>query len=144
MEDLKMSNYIALYYNNPTAGLKDGTIISDNGSFTSPLSVTLNATNNESKYVLCAVRTNSGYATVGNTVIDFEGAGKDKWSIAPDNENTEETIKSVEFKSSLTITDEIIDKNKLFWVKADSSDDEEPFNDKSVVLKVSCTIKAVE
>ena len=107
-----MSNYIALYYNNPTAGLKDGTIISDNGSFTSPLSVTLNAINNESKYVLCAVRTNPGYATVGDTVIDFEGAGKGKWSIAPDNENTEETIKSVEFKSSLTITDEIIDKNK--------------------------------
>ena len=46
-----MSTYISIYTGNPTKDMNDGTVVSENGSFTSPLTVTLNATKEEVKYI---------------------------------------------------------------------------------------------
>ena len=139
-----MSTYISIYTGNPSKDGKDGTLISENGSFTSPLTVTLNATKEEVKYIKCAVRCMSGYATVGDTVLTFEGANKERWQMALDNDYDDETVKSASFTSSLVISDEIENKNKIFWVRASSVKTETPSNDQGVSLKLDATIKAVD
>ena len=60
-----MSEYISLYMNNPTKGGTDGTAVSENMSQTSPVSVVLNATENEVKAVKAALRCAEGYKTSG-------------------------------------------------------------------------------
>lgn len=139
-----MSTYISIYNGNPTAGLKDGTVISENGSFTSPLTVTLNATKEEVKYIKCAVRTIAGFSTVGDTTLSFEGTNKDRWQLAADAGYDDESIKSASFTASLVISDEIENKNKIFWVRASSVKTETPANDQGVSLKLDATIKAVD
>ena len=57
-----MSTYLSLYMDNPTQGQKDGTLVSENMIQTSPLSVTLNATENESKSIKVALRCEDGYS----------------------------------------------------------------------------------
>lgn len=89
-----MNDYIHLYMNNPTAGGVDGTMISEDHSFTAPLSAVLNATNNEIKLFKVAIRCADGFETVGNTVLSkkyYDGSqlldtgGKiEKWKFAPD------------------------------------------------------------
>ncbi len=139
-----MSTYISIYTGNPTKDMNDGTVVSENGSFTSPLTVTLNATKEEVKYIKCAVRCMFGYATVGDTVLTFEGANKERWQMALDNDYDDETVKSASFTSSLVISDEIENKNKIFWVRASSVKTETPSNDQGVSLKLDATIKAVD
>lgn len=89
-----MNDYIHLYMNNPTAGGVDGTMVSEDHSFTAPLSAVLNATNNEVKLFKVAIRCADGFETVGNTVLSkkyYDGSqlldtgGKiEKWKFAPD------------------------------------------------------------
>lgn len=139
-----MSKYISIYGNNPTAGKTDGTAISEGGSYTNPLSVTLDASKSETAYVKCAVRCITGYATVGDTVIGFEGNDNGKWAVTADNNYTADTAKNAAYSESLTISDSIDNTNKIIWIKATSSADEDPANDKSVNIKMTATIKATE
>lgn len=128
--------YIALYTDNPTAGGTDGTVISENGAQTSPLSVTLDASKNETKTVKCAIRCATGYETTGTTVIGFSGDTKDKWLVSE--------YEATDFEEVLTIKSAITAVNKVFYVKVSSSIEEEPTNDKSVSITVSASIKATE
>lgn len=137
-----MSKYIGLYTNNPAAGGTDGTGVSEVGSQTSPVSVTLDASKGEVKYVKAALRCAEGYATVGNTVISFEGKSADKWKVAMDNGYTQETVKSAVFADSITLTDSIGSTNTIIWFRIMASEDEEPGNDDTVTIKAVTTIKA--
>lgn len=139
-----MSTYISIYTGNPTKDMNDGTVVSENGSFTSPLTVTLNATKEEVKYIKCAVRCMSGYATVGDTVLSFEGASNDRWQLAIDNDYDEESLETVSFSPSIIIHEEIDNHNKLFWVKVCSEKTESPRNDTDTALRLDTTIKAVD
>lgn len=86
--------YHHLYMNNPTAGKNDGTQISEDRTFLSPLSVVLDASKNESKVIKCAVRCETGYETVGNltitpvywngTTYETTGGNIDKYKVALD------------------------------------------------------------
>lgn len=60
--------YINVYMNNPTARSTDGTAVST-GDNTTPISFVLDASQNESKVQKCAIRTESGYITTGETTI---------------------------------------------------------------------------
>ena len=64
-----MANYYHIYTNNPSAGLQDGTVVSENGLMTAPISVTLDATKNESKVIKCAIRCEKGYESSGTSFI---------------------------------------------------------------------------
>lgn len=130
-----MAEFINLYCDNPTENEKTGTLISS-GTGESPLAVVLDATQNESKVIKCGIRTMEGYKTSGETKISFEGDSKAKWSIC--------ATENGEFADSLTIADSIGDVNKIFYVKASSSNDEKPNNDKSVSIKVTTKIEAAE
>ena len=130
------NQYINLYMNNPTAGGTDGTAISLDGSQTAPLSVTLDASKSESKTVKCAVRCESGFMTSGFTTISFAGETAAKWS-ACDTENGT-------YASSLRISDAVTGTNRLFYIKAQTSPDEQPHRDTSVTINLRAGIVAEE
>lgn len=139
------NKYINLYMNNPTADNTDGTQVSTDDTETSPIAVTLDASKNEVKYIKCAIRCNSGYKTSGNVTLSFVGNNKAKWALSDDGGYTNDNIATKgTFSDTLTISNEITDKNKIFWVKATSSSDEEPQNDKSTNIELKATIMAVE
>lgn len=107
-----------------------------------PLSVTLNATNNEiSTDQKLALRCETGYTTTGNTVITPTGTSAAKWALAPDNAGSPGTYGA--YGAALTITDAIGATNKLFWAKAKSTSDEIPVNDITVNFNLTATIAAV-
>lgn len=127
--------YINLYMNNPTAGGTDGTAISTDGTYTSPLTVSLNAANNESKTVKLAIRTETGYATTGNTTISDNGDTNDRWKLCLTENGT--------FTNSITISNTVTSVNTVFYAKASSVSTETPSTDRSVSLRVAATIVAV-
>ena len=130
-----MADYINLYTNNPTAGGTDGTAVSIGDTETNPISVSLDASKNESRVLPVAIRTDNGYKTDGDTIISFDGTSKDKWSLSATENGT--------FTDTLTISDSIGSTNKIFYVKASSSSDEKPSNDTSVNIKVTTKVAAV-
>lgn len=129
------NTFINLYMNNPTAGGTDGTAISTDGTYTSPLTVSLDAAINESKTVKLAVRTQTGYTTTGSTTISDNGDTNDHWKLCLTENGT--------FTDSITISNAITDVNTVFYAKASSADTEVPSTDRSVSLRVAATIAAV-
>lgn len=127
--------YINLYMNNPTAGGTDGTAISTDGTYTSPLTVSLDASINESKTVKLAARTESGYTTTGNTTISDNGDTNDRWKLCLTENGT--------FTDSITIPNAITNANTIFYAKASSASTELPTTDRSVSLRIAATIAAV-
>ena len=150
-----MSTYIGLYGNSPTEGLTDGTSISEDMTQTSPLSVTLNATESEAVAMKVALRCEAGYKTSGNTEVCFKywdgsayqdtGGNISKWKVAPDNGFTAETaLSQATWADTLTITDVIGSTNHCFWVKAEAGADEKPKTDRTVSIHVSGIVEADE
>ncbi len=138
-----MGTYISIYSNDPTAAGTDGTQLSEDGAQTSPLAVTLDATAEESSIIKCAIRSESGYTTSGDTVLSFSGTNATKWSIAPDDSYADAAAAAAAtYSSSLTITDAIDATNTIFWVKITSSSDETPQSDTSVTLNAAGTSAA--
>ena len=129
------NNYINLYMNNPTAGGTDGTAISTDGAYTSPLTVSLDASINESKTVKLAVRTESGYTTSGNTTISDSGDTNDRWKLCLTENGT--------YTDSITISSLITNANVVFYAQASSASTETPQTDRSVSLRIATTIAAV-
>ncbi len=145
---------INLYCNNPTAGKTDGTLVSQNMAQTSPLSITLKV--GESRAAKVALRTGEGYKCDGATVsvaywngteYKNNGGNTDRWSIAQDNgyaSDTEALNNATWKKGSCEITGEITSTaNKVFWIKVDTAEGDEPINDTSISICVKATIEAV-
>ena len=137
--------YIHMYQGNPTVALTDGTLISENTEL-NPISVTLNASNNEiSSNIKLALRCDganppsapNGYATTGNTVITPTGDSALKWALSLDG------VTFGAYGDPLTITSVIDATNTIFYAKAKSTSDETPINDTSTDLVVTTTIGAV-
>lgn len=138
------TEYISLYYDNPTVNGTDGTKISYGDDTSSPLYVTLEITAKETKYIKMAVRTESGYETTGDTVISFLNDTKARWSICADDNYDATSVQAATFSSSLTISDAITHANKIFWIKVAIVDGDEVANDKTVQINLNTTVKASE
>lgn len=131
-----MSNaYINIYKNNPTAGGTDGTAVSTDGAYTSPITVTLDAANNESQTVKLAIRTEAGYTTTGSTTISDNGDTNDRWKLCLTENGT--------YTDSITISSAITNANTIFFAKASSVDTETPTTDRSVSLHMVATLATV-
>jgi len=131
-----MSNaYINIYKNNPTAGGTDGTAVSTDGAYTSPVTVTLDAAQSESQKVKLAIRCETGYNTYGNTVISDNGDTNDRWKLCLTENGT--------YTDSITIPSTIDDTNTIFYAQASSASTETPATDRTVSLRVATTILAV-
>lgn len=136
-----MNEYINIYADNPTKNAQDGMRISVENSHTSPLSVSLEASSSETKYIKCAIRTEKGYKSTA-TSLSCVGLTRDKWKLALDNDYDEENIKTLgEFKDSIVINDIVTDKNTIFWAKVSSSVDEKPKKDITVSILVDSYIE---
>lgn len=135
--------YLNVYMNNPTEGEVDGTAVSTGGSFTAPLNITLDASQNEVKVIKCALRTEEGYITIGTTTISINDPGdRDRiwfsWTeVDPNNLDMSSLFES------LSTDEQITAANKTFYVVAVSWDEELPQTDRSISLKVSFTIGTV-
>lgn len=127
--------YINIYKNNPTAGGTDGTAVSTDGAYTSPVTVTLDAAQSESKKVKLAIRCETGYNTSGNTVISDNGDANDRWKLCLTENGT--------YTDSITIPSTIDDTNTIFYAQASSTSTETPATDRTVSLRVATTILAV-
>ena len=129
------NNYINIYKNNPTAGGTDGTAVSTNGDFTSPINFKLDASQNQTQTVKLAIRTEPDYITDGATTISDNGDTGDHIKLCLTENGT--------FTDSITISTPIDDTNTIFYVRASSTNDELPHIDRDVSLKVSCFIAMV-
>ena len=131
-----MANYyINLYAGNPTAGDVDGTVISTDGSYTAPLIVSLDVTQNQSKIVKLAIRTESGFKTSGSTTISVVGDTDNRWHLALSEDGT--------FEDSIVIADSISSVNSCFYARASSDSSETPQSDRSASFQVSAIIEEV-
>lgn len=144
---------INLYCNNPTAGKKDGTAISQDNTQTSPLALTLKLT--EQKAVKVAIRTDSGYKTTDGVNISFAhydgkeyqatGGNIANWYVCLDKQyaTAEEALSKGTWGHSVDITADVTDVNTIIWVKYDASNATEPINDTSTAVCLKATVEAV-
>ena len=137
-----MASQLHIYFGNVTAGMKDGTEASS-GTELSPISVTLDASVSEAKVVKCAVRCDTGYYIEGNTTITKIGTNAAKWKVAVDDSYTDaaDALANATWLDTITLAD-VVDVNKIFWVKAMSDSTESPQNDTSVDLQAEGLVVA--
>ncbi|ORT99035.1 hypothetical protein D081_2214 [Anaerovibrio sp. JC8] len=144
---------INLYCNNPTAGKKDGTAISQDNTQTAPLAVTLKL--QEQKAVKCAIRTDTGYKTVDGVNISFAyydgaeyqttGGNIGNWYVCMDNNysTAEDALSKGKWGHSADITADVTDTNVILWVKYDATNETTPINDTSTAVCLKTTVEAV-
>ena len=137
-----MASQLHIYFGNVTAGMTDGTEASS-GTELSPISVTLDASQSESKAVKCAVRCDTGYYIEGNTTITKIGTNAAKWKVAEDNSYTDaaDALANATWLDSITLAN-VDSYNVIFWVKATSDSTESPQNDTSVDLQAEGLVVA--
>ena len=126
------SEYLNLYMNNPTAGGTDGTAISLDGTQLSPLTVSLDASTNETKKVKLAVRTETGYAATGGVTISDNNDSSDHWKFSLTENGT--------YSDTVIIASSISSVNTIFYAQASSSSLENPARDTSVSIKLKAVI----
>ena len=137
-----MASQLHIYFGNVTAGSKNGTEASS-GTELSPISVTLDASQSESKAVKCAVRCDTGYYIEGNTTITKIGTNAAKWKAAVDDSYADAATALANATWLDTITLANVDSyNVIFWVKAMSDSTESPQNDTSVDLQAEGLVVA--
>jgi hypothetical protein len=154
-----MPSKIKVYMNNPTAGLRDGDLVSTDTGLAPILSGSIKVPTSghaEGSWVKLALRCDVGYETIldearhalieieGDTIGEGESAydNADKWQLAADDGDSPDTPE--DWGDPLAITDEIDDTNYIFWARARVHEDEEPENDDTVDLRVTATIGAAE
>ena len=124
-------------YNGVTAsdaGKKTGNLISTSNKLT----LVLNSSLQEEKETPIAIRTiEENHKTVGETLLQFEGANSDKWAFSLDGESF------LGWGLPMTITEEIRNANKIIYVKAKAVEGEPAQSDISTLIKVSSTIGTV-
>ena len=137
-----MASQLHIYFGNVTSGMRDGTEASS-GTELSPISVTLDASQSESKAVKCAVRCDTGYYIEGNTTITKIGTNAAKWKVAEDNSYTDaaDALANATWLDSITLAN-VDSYNVIFWVKAMSDSTESPQNDTSVDLQAEGLVVA--
>lgn len=132
------SAYINIYMEDPannitvTAGGTDGVALSTEDTYTSPLSITLDAATSESKTVKLAVRCEPNYTTEGTTTISDFNDTTDRWKLCLTEDGT--------FTDYIEIQDVISNTNVIFYAKASSSASEGPQKDRDSKFRITTKI----
>lgn len=116
--------YINIYQGNPTAGGTDGTVVSSDGSFTAPISFSLDASQSESKVVTCAIRTETGYRATDVTIQPTKTSSP--FTLCKTANGT--------YTTTLTFA-EVTAVNSVFYVKASSTSSDLPTSTRSIKLQ---------
>lgn len=117
-------------YSGATEGTQDGVAVSTGRTFTSPISVYLNAELNESKIIPLAIRTADGYKTSGSTTISDSNDADDRLKFCATETGT--------FADSITFAEEITNVNKIFYAQVTSDESEFPARDRSIGIRFNC------
>lgn len=140
-----MSKYISVYKDAPTAGGTDGTVVSEGGVFTAPISVNLDASKAESTIVKLAARCTSGYkTTTAGATITINGTHADRYQLCYSSSyvGSDKPPTSL-FTDSCTLP-QVADTNVIFWALITSTKDETPQNDKDDNFVLSAQIIAAD
>lgn len=126
------NEYMNVYMNNPTVGQRDGTAISLDGTQLNSLTVSLDASTNESKKIKMAVRTETGYVATGNVTISDNNDNNDRWKFS--------LTENGAYSDTIIISSGVGSVNSIFYAQASSSSLENPARDTSVSIKVKAVI----
>lgn len=128
---------IHFYMNNPTAGDTDGTEISNNTNVL-PLTLTLDASKEESKAAKCAICCDSCYSISGGVSIYSSGDNSAKWQFALDNNfaDSNTALTFATWQDSI-VAENVGSANVIFWARASSTSLESPQNDRTVKINGS-------
>ena len=130
-----MANQLHIYTNNPTTGKTDGTEASA-GTGLSPITVSLDASKEESQAVKCAIRCDAGYKIDGDVEVSLIGTSAVKWKLAKDVDYADSTaaLKNAAWADTLLLP-AVAASNVVFWAKGMSTKDESPQKDTSVSIQ---------
>ena len=130
-----MANQLHIYTNNPTAGGVDGTEVSS-GTGLSPITVSLDASKEETQAVKCALRCDTGFKIDGEVAVSLIGTNAAKWKLAKDAgyADAAAALSSATWADTLSIS-AVAASNVIFWAKGMSSKDESPQKDTSVSIQ---------
>ena len=105
------------FYLGATSGLSDGTPVSFDHSFSSPIHFDLDVTAGDDEQIIpIGVRTDSGYKTYGATTIYDSGDINDRYQLCKTAGGS--------YADSITFGEPITDVNTIFYVKARTTADE--------------------
>ena len=136
--------HMHFFMNNPTAGSTDGTEIS-NDTNVLPLTLILDASQEESKAAKCAVRCDSGYSISGGASIYASGNNSAKWQFALDNSYADgDTALTFAVWQDTIVAEGVSSVNSIFWAKATSSSLENPQNDRTVKINGAGLVVSTE
>ena len=107
---------VKIYKDNPTAGATDGVEVSDDWSFSAPISCTVDAEKNGYIITKCAIRTSSAEYVASEVTISVADDDRDKFSLC-------KTLGGI-FASSISL-DEVHNTNVIFYVKASATSTEQ-------------------
>jgi len=137
-----LAYHIAIFKDNPTVNLTDGTIVSEN-DFSNPVDsnhISIPATGStNSNWIKLAVRcTDSGTKTIEDLGrhcrISLDDSGNTNWQLADDDGSGNPSSTPMDWGEPLDITEMITDSNKLFHIRAKANFDEIVHNDTSVEI----------
>lgn len=132
--------YINIYKDNPTAGAKDGTVVSTGGAYTAPISFLLNAAKNDNQTIKVAIRTENGYTTMYDTEIYTQYTTDALTTVRQFNNLKLSWNANSSFGAKIQVSSRIGNTNKIFYVQASANESENIKVDKSIRLVVKCTI----
>jgi len=110
-----MSN-VLIVVGNPTAGERNGTLVSQ-GTGTSPAASATALqlyTDAEGEAIRCGIRTINGKARPGSCTIELSGTNADKWALAPDSNGQPGAWGA--WGAPLVVSD-LVALNQIFWLK---------------------------
>jgi hypothetical protein len=135
---MSTSAYINIYMEDPTnnitvtAGGTDGVALSTEDTYTSPLSITLDAATSESKIVKLAVRCEPNFTTEGTTTISDYNDTNDRWKLCLTENGT--------YTDYIEISSVIGSTNVIFYAKASSVSTEGPQKDRNSKFRITTKI----
>lgn len=120
---------------------EDGQAIS-NGDNSNPLSVILNASNNETKTLKTTLKSEAGYKLATGTVVKIGTGNFD--SCVPATKYQISLKENEGFADTITIDSEVDETTGVVvYVKAMSSSDEDPSKDIETKIMIKATVQAI-
>ena len=127
------SPYVNIYKDSPMKNGTDGTAVSMGNSYDNAIRFALDAEQNESKTIKCAIRTEAGYI-VKDAVISDLNDGNDRFKLCKTSDGT--------FTDEISFS-QVTAVNSIFYVKGSSVNTEQPQTDRSVKLRYTGKLLAV-
>lgn len=131
-------------YTGATAGGTDGTEISDNRSFLTPIDVTVNAGESESKTIAVAIRSDTGIKCTNVSITtDIYDSANNAWTGNKDSMVMFSLAESGAGASNVLKLDAVTDTNTIIYVVISTNSLQSPGINKNTSIRVNYTAESV-